>query len=185
MLMPRAASSARKRGRTPVAWKWPSTRAVRRRAGAHVFVDFLHLQDVAFEAGDLGDRRDLALAVGEALQLHDDADRGGDLAAHRRDRHRHAGHADHLLEARDRVARRVGVDGRHRAFVAGVHGLQHVEGFLAAALAEDDAVGTHAQRVLHQLALADFAACLRRSADAFPCGRHAAAAAAARPRPRW
>ena len=41
--------------------------------------------------------------------------------------------------------------------MAGVHGLQHVEGFLAAALAEDDAVGPHAQRVLDQLALADFA----------------------------
>jgi hypothetical protein len=32
--------------------------------------------------------------------------------------------------------------------VAGVHRLQHVEGFLAAALAEDDAVGPHAQCVL-------------------------------------
>src|SRR4051795_13435871 len=49
--------------------------------GAHVFVDVLHLQDVAFEAGDLRDRRYLALAVGEALQLHDDADRRRDLAA--------------------------------------------------------------------------------------------------------
>ena len=49
------------------------------------------------------------------------------------------------------------MDGRHRTFVAGVHGLQHVEGLLAATLAEDDAVGTHAQRVLHELALADFA----------------------------
>ena len=34
---------------------------------------------------------------------------------------------------RERVARRVGVDGRHRAFVAGVHRLQHVEGLAAAA----------------------------------------------------
>ena len=41
--------------------------------------------------------------------------------------------------------------------MTGVHGLKHVEGFLAAALAEDDAVGTHAQRVLDQFALADFA----------------------------
>ena len=37
-----------------------------------------------------------------------------------------------------------------------VHGLKHVEGFLTAALAEDDAFGTHTQRVLDQLALADF-----------------------------
>ena len=102
-------------------------------------------------------RGDAALAVGHALQLHDHADGGGDLAADRGDGHRQAGHADQLLEARDRLARIVGVDGRHRAFVAGVHGLQHVEGFLAAALAEDDALGPHAQRVLDQLALADFA----------------------------
>ena len=44
--------------------------------------------------------------------------------------------------------------------MAGVHGLQHVEGLLAAALAEDDAVGPHAQRVLDEIALADFAVAL-------------------------
>ena len=40
--------------------------------------------------------------------------------------------------------------------MAGVHGLQHVEGFLAAALTEDHAVGPHTQRVLDQIALANF-----------------------------
>ena len=38
--------------------------------------------------------------------------------------------------------------------MAGVHGLQHVKGFLAAHLAYDDAVGPHAQGVDQQLALA-------------------------------
>src|SRR5256885_13074636 len=52
---------------------------VRRGAGAHVLVDLLHLDDVAFEAGDLGDARDLALAVGHALKLDDQADGGADL----------------------------------------------------------------------------------------------------------
>jgi hypothetical protein len=42
------------------------------------------------------------------------------------------------------------VDGCHGAFVARIHGLQHVECFFSAALAEDDAVGPHAQRVLDQ-----------------------------------
>src|ERR1700738_3923918 len=119
-------------------------RAVWRRPGTGIFEDLLHLQDVAFKAGDLGDRGDTALAIGQTLKLHDHLDGGRDLAAHGCNRHRHAGHADHLLETRDRVARRVGVDRRHRAFVTGVHGLKHVEGFLAAALAEDDAVWTHA-----------------------------------------
>ena len=45
------------------------------------------------------------------------------------------------------VARRVGVQRGHRAVVAGVHGLQHVERFGAAALADDDPVGPHTQGV--------------------------------------
>ena len=39
--------------------------------------------------------------------------------------------------------------------MTGVHRLEHVERFLAADLADDDAVGTHTQRVDHQLPLAD------------------------------
>ena len=49
---------------------------------------------------------------------------------------------------------------RHRAVVAGVHRLQHVERFVAADLAEDDAVGAHAQRVLQQVAHRDLAGAL-------------------------
>ena len=37
--------------------------------------------------------------------------------------------------------------------MTGVHGLQHVERFLAADLADDDAVGTHTQAVDQQFAL--------------------------------
>ncbi len=44
--------------------------------------------------------------------------------------------------------------------MAGAHGLEHVEGFLATHLADDDAIGPHAQRVLDQLALADLAVAL-------------------------
>ena len=46
---------------------------------------------------------------------------------------------------------------RHRAVMAGVHRLQHVERFFAAALADDDAVGAHTQRVLQQIAHGDLA----------------------------
>ena len=66
-----------------------------------------------------------------------------------------AGHEDHRLESGEHVARRVGVAGRHRAVVAGVHGLEHVERLTAAALADDDAIGPHAQGVAHQLADGD------------------------------
>ena len=44
--------------------------------------------------------------------------------------------------------------------MAGVHRLQHVEGFGAAHLADDDAVRPHAQRVAHQVALVDLARAL-------------------------
>src|SRR5690242_14766047 len=81
-------------------------------AGPHEFENLLHLDDVAFHAGDLGDRGDLALAIRLTLELHDELHGARDLAADRGNGHGEAGHTDHLLEARDRVARRVGVDGR-------------------------------------------------------------------------
>ena len=58
----------------------------------------------------------------------------------------------HRFQARERVARRVGVDRAHGPLDAGVHGLQHVQRFGAAALADDDAVGPHAQRGAQQCA---------------------------------
>jgi hypothetical protein len=61
-----------------------------------------------------------------------------------------------LLKARDRIARRIGVNCGHRSFVTGVHGLQHVESLFAAAFPEDNAVRTHTKGVLDQLALPDF-----------------------------
>ena len=47
----------------------------------------------------------------------------------------------------------IGVDSGHRAVVAGVHRLKHVEGLAGADLAEDDPVGPHAKRVLDEVAL--------------------------------
>ena len=44
--------------------------------------------------------------------------------------------------------------------MAGVHGLEHVQHFVAADLADHDAVGAHAQRVAHQVALRDLAPAL-------------------------
>ena len=42
-----------------------------------------------------------------------------------------------------------------RAIVACIHGLQHVERFLTAHLADDDVVGAHAERIDDEMALAD------------------------------
>ena len=54
------------------------------------------------------------------------------------------------LEPRQRVGGAVGVDGGHRTVVAGVERLEHVERLARAHLADDEAVGTHAQRGPHQ-----------------------------------
>ena len=108
--------------------------------------------DVALHARDLGDLRDAPGAVDEPADVDDQVERRGDLLADRLHRQVEAGHQHHHLEPVQRVARRVGVDRRQRAVVAGVHGLEHVERLGAADLADDDAVGPHAQRVAHQVA---------------------------------
>ena len=118
-----------------------------------------HLAARGVKADDFRNLRDPAVAVGQAL-LDDDVDGGGDLLADGAHRQVHAGHQHHGLEAGDGVARGVGVDGGQRAVVAGVHGLEHVEGLAAAALADDDAVRPHAQRVAHQVADRDCALAL-------------------------
>src|SRR6516225_12354648 len=79
-------------------------------AGAHELEYLLHLDDVTLQPRNLGNAGHLALAVGQALELHNDTDSRRDLAADRSDRHRQAGHADHLLEARDRIAWGIGMD---------------------------------------------------------------------------
>ena len=96
----------------------------------------------------------------QAVLVDDQVDGGRDLLADGAQRQVDAGHQHHRLEAGEHVARRVGVAGRHRAVVAGVHGLEHVERLAAAALADDDAVGPHAQGVAHQVADGDRALAL-------------------------
>ena len=67
------------------------------------------------------------------------------------------GHQRQRLDAAQRVRGGVRVHRRHRAVVAGVQRLQHVERLGAAHLADDDAVRSHPQRVAHELADRDLA----------------------------
>ena len=117
--------------------------------------NFLHADDVLFHAGDLGDAGHLAGSVAHTRSLHHDGDGRGDLLAHRLLRQVHVAHGDHRFKSGDGVARGVGVNRGHRAFVTGVHGLQHVKRFFAADFAHDDAVWTHTQAVDQQLPLLD------------------------------
>ena len=158
---PAAASFSRNLGRSPVDLRVPRVRPCVVEAQRVVEdEDVLQGDDVALHADDLGDVGDPARAVLEARLVHDQVDRGGDLLADRADRQVHAGHQHHGLEAGERVARAVGVHRADRAVVAGVHRLQHVERRGVADLADDDAVGAHAQRVADQVADRDLALAL-------------------------
>ena len=117
--------------------------------------DVLEGDDVALHALHLGDVGDAAGAVAQAGEVHDEVEGRGHLLADGPHRQVEAGHQGHGLDAGQRVARGVGVDGGDRAVVAGVHGLEHVEGLAGAALADHDAVGAHTQGVADQVADGD------------------------------
>ena len=84
--------------------------------------------------------------------MDDELDGTRHLLANGAHRQVHARHEAHRLETREHVARRVRVNGRDRPVVAGVHGLEHVEGFARPDLADDDALRAHTQSVAHQVA---------------------------------
>src|SRR5882724_519846 len=93
---------------------------------AAIHEKILHADRIAFHTGYLGDAGDLARTVTEPRRLDDDVDRRRDLLAHGACWEIEPGHLHHHLEPIERVARRVGVDRRNGAVVAGVHRLEHV-----------------------------------------------------------
>src|SRR3990172_8740153 len=113
--------------------------------------DVLEDDGLALDALDLGDVRDLARAVLQPRDLHDDVERAGDLLLDGPGRQVDAGHEAHRLQAADHVARIVRVAGRQRAVVSGVHGLQHGERLTATDLTYDDPLGTHPEGVLDEV----------------------------------
>ena len=100
----------------------------------------------------LADRHHAARSIGAADDLHDEVEGRGQLIPHRGQRQVEAGREHHHLEPAEGVDRRVGMAGRQRALVARVHGPEHVEGLGPTDLADNDAVGAHAQRVPHEVA---------------------------------
>ena len=77
------------------------------------------------------------------------------LGAHRGERKSRSASSTSVSSRDERVGRTVGVDGGQRAVVPGVERLEHVERLRAPDLADDEAVGPHAQRGPHQRAHAD------------------------------
>src|SRR5690606_4271069 len=99
-----------------------------------------------------GNGQDAALSTGKPADLDDEIQRAGDLAAQAVLAALVACKAGQHLDPVQAFARRVGVQRRHRAFVAGVHGLQHVHDLSAAHFAHHHAVRTHAQAVADEVA---------------------------------
>ena len=123
---------------------------------ALVLEDFLEGDDLTFHTGHFIEAYHAARSIAHAANLNDDVDGRGYLFPHCFRRYVEVGHGNHLFQPAQRVTASVGVNGRHRAVMSGIHCLQHVECLAAADLADDDPVGPHAQRVFDQIALRDF-----------------------------
>src|SRR6185312_876775 len=113
--------------------------------------DILHADNILFHARNFRDTDYFAGTIAHTGNLNHDINGRGNLLAHGTLGQVQIAHGDHRFESAQSVARRVGVNGGHRAFVARIHGLEHVECFLAAHLAKDDAIGAHTQTVDQQL----------------------------------
>ena len=182
---PWSASFSRNFGRRPVDFERAHGPAVVVEArGVVEEEDVLQGDDVALHPPTSVMCGDPARAVLEAGLLDDQVDGAGDLLADGPHRQVHAGHQHHGLEAGERVARGVGVQGGDRAVVAGVHGLQHVEGGGVADLTDDDAVGAHAQEFFtrSRIVTAPLPSML---AGRDSSRRRGPGGAGARRRPRW
>jgi hypothetical protein len=123
-------------------------------------------QPSGLHPGHLDDLGQDAPAVGAQAELADQVDGLGDHVGHDPIREGFFGHLGVGVQLGQGLAGRVGVDGAHGALMAGVHGIEHVEGFGAADLPDDDPGWSHAQGLADQLADADLA-------DAFQVGEAA------------
>jgi hypothetical protein len=138
---------------------------------------------VAFHADHFGDVGDAARAVAQALHLHDQIDRIGDLLGDGFLRDLDVAHQDHVLHTAEAFAWAVGVERTHGAIMAGVHRGEQIEALRATNFAEDDAVGRIRSAFLTRSPMV-IAPWPSRLAGGFRAAASAAVAAGVRPRPR-
>src|ERR1019366_676436 len=117
--------------------------------------DILQADDVTVGARHLRDMGHASRAIAHARNLHDNVDGGGDLIPQRLFGKAQVRHKRHGLDARESVARTVGVDRGQRTVVPGVHRLEHVECLATPHFPDDNAVRTHTESVDYQLPLMD------------------------------
>jgi len=87
--------------------------------------------------------------------MNDDLDPATDLLADRFQRKVDASHERHRLDPHQGVSGAIGVRGRERPAVSGVHRLQHVERFSTTNFADHDPIGAHPQRGAQERAYVD------------------------------
>ena len=143
--IPRCSNLVTKTGRRPVERSAPTTVPSGENESILNAEQILERDHVGLHALHLGDRRHPTRAVLQPLEVDDHVESRGHLLADRLHRQVVACHQHHGLDAAERVAWRVGVEGREGALVARVHRLEHVQCLGASDLADDDAVGAHAQ----------------------------------------
>src|SRR5690242_10115038 len=115
--------------------------------------DVAAADDLAFHAADLANALNAPYTIAHALDMHEDIDGTRDLGAQSAQRQVSSRHQHHVFEPEQRIAWAVGVDRGHRPIMAGVHGLEHVKGFVASNLADDDAIWAHPKGVAQEFAL--------------------------------
>src|SRR4030081_3740543 len=114
--------------------------------------ELLELHLAILHTKDLGDADDAAHAATKARLLNDQVDGRADRLANSARREGLAGLQHQRLQADQALLRVVGVQGRHGPILARAHGLEHVQSLTTTTLTDDDAVGTHTQTALDQLA---------------------------------
>src|SRR5437867_903205 len=108
----------------------PDHLAIRPDAFFHECQDILHADDTLIHSRDFRNVGHTPATVAHSRDLDHDGNCRRHLLPDCTLRQVDVGHGDHGFQAGKRIAAGIGMDGGHRALVAGVHGLQHVESFL-------------------------------------------------------
>src|SRR5699024_11581352 len=101
------------------------------------------------------DLADVPTSVGSAFDVDDEIDRGREMIANGLEGQSDTSQQYEGFQTPKRIFAVVGVNGRQRTVMAGVHGLDEFEGFRASDFAEQNPIGSHTQCVAAQFACVD------------------------------
>ena len=105
----------------------------------------------------LSDLHGLSRLISQSGEVDNDVHGGGDLLTDRFKRQTRGTLKHHRFQTAEHILGGVGMAGRERTVMTGVHRLQHVQRLAAATLTDDDSLGPHSQRGLDQIANRDLA----------------------------